>query len=174
MSPSDLHPDDLHPDDLHPEDQELLDRLGRIAATVDPVPDEVMELGRAAFELHRSDALLMALVSVGADAGAAVRDNGSATASHLVMFELGDISVELEVARRGEFARVIGVVMAGEQPYAGADPDCRVTLETSASSTTQALDEGRFAFERVPVGLARLVVDRDGEQPMRTPWFDAR
>lgn len=154
--------------DLHPDDLDLLERLGRIAAAVDPVPDEVLELGRAAFELHRADALLMTLA---ADAMAPVRDNGAATASHLVVFELGETSVELEVARRGEFSRVIGVVMAGDQPYAG---ECRVSLETSASTTTQALDEGRFAFERVPVGLARLVLDRDGEQPMRTPWFDAR
>jgi len=156
--------------DLHPDDQQLLDRLSRIAATVDPVPDEVLELGRAAFELHRTDTLLMALVT-DALAGAAVRDHGSGTTSHLVVFELDDISIELEVTRRGEFARVIGVVMAGDQPYAA---ECQVSLETSASSTSQALDEGRFAFERVPVGLARLVLDRDGEQPMRTPWFDAR
>jgi hypothetical protein len=154
--------------DLHPDDLELLERLGRIAAAVDPVPDEVLVLGRAAFELHRADTLLMTPAT---DAMAPVRDHGSATASHLVVFELGDISVELEVTRRGEFARVMGVVMAGEQPYAG---NGRVSIETSASTTTQALDEGRFAFERVPVGLARLVLDRDGEQPMRTPWFDAR
>ena len=156
-------------DGLHPDDLELLERLGRIAGVVDPVPPDVVELGRAAFELHRADTLLMSLV--GADAAAAVRDNGSATASHLLVFELGTISVEIEVARKGEFARVIGVVMAGDEPYAG---ECRVSLETSGSSTTQALDEGRFAFERVPVGLARLVLDRDGEQPMRTAWFDAR
>ncbi|MGO4597356.1 carboxypeptidase regulatory-like domain-containing protein [Terrabacter sp. 2RAF25] len=162
MSSPETHPD------LHPEDLELLDRLARIAAAVDPVPDEVLELGRAAFDLHRADTLLMSLVT---DAGAAVRDNGSATASHIVVFELGEISVELEVARRGEFARVIGVVMAGDRPYAA---ECRVSLETSASSTTQALDAGRFAFERVPVGLARLVLDRGDEQPMRTPWFDCR
>ena len=162
---------DLRSEGLHPDDQELIDRLSRIAGTVDPVPDEVLELGRAAFDLHRADALLMSLV---ADVGEPVRDNGSATASHLVVFELGDISLELEVARRGEFARVIGVVMAGEQPYAVDAPECRVSLETSASSTSQALDDGRFAFERVPVGLARLVLDRTGEQPMRTPWFDAR
>ena len=158
-------------DGLHPDDLELLERLGRIAAVVDPVPPDVVELGRAAFELHRADTLLMSLVSFGADAAAAVRDNGSATASHLLVFELGVISVEIEVARKGEFARVIGVVMAGDEPYAG---ECRVSLETSASTTTQVLDAGRFAFERVPVGLARLVLDRDGEQPMRTAWFDAR
>jgi hypothetical protein len=156
---------------LHPDDLELLERLGRIAEVVDPVPDEVLELGRVAFELHRADTLLMSLASLGGEATAAVRDNGSATASHLVVFELGEVSVEIEVARKGEFARVIGVVMAGDQPYAG---ECRVALETAASSTTQPLDEGRFAFERVPVGLVRLVLDRDGEQPMRTAWFDAR
>lgn len=165
MSTNDTH-HGLHPDDL-----ELLERLGHIAAVVDPVPPDVVELGRAAFELHRADTLLMSLVSFGADPAAAVRDNGSATASHLVVFELGAMSVEIEVARKGEFSRVIGVVMAGDEPYAG---ECRISLETSGSSTTQALDEGRFAFERVPVGLARLVIDREGEQRMRTAWFDAR
>ncbi|NUO36252.1 MAG: carboxypeptidase regulatory-like domain-containing protein [Dermatophilaceae bacterium] len=166
MTPNDSHPDldsGLHPDDL-----ELLDRLARIAAVVDPVPDDVVELGRAAFELHRADSILMTLV---ADAGAPVRDNGSVTASHILVFTLAEVSIELEVTRRGEFASVIGVVMAGDRPCAD---ECPISLETAASSTPHTLDEGRFAFERVPVGLARLVLERGGEPPMRTLWFDVR
>jgi len=157
--------------ELHPDDLELLDRLGRIAAVVDPVPDAVVELGRAAFELRHVDTALMRLMTGTLDE-AAVRDaNGSGMASHLIVFEHEGVSIELELSRRGDFANVVGVVMRAGRAYAAG---AEVLLETSASLTRVDLDDGQFTFERVPLGLARIVLERDGARVMSTPWFDAR
>ena len=157
--------------ELHPDDLALLERLARIATVVDPVPDEVVDLGRAAFELRHVDTALMRLVT-GALDEAAVRDaNGSGTASHLIVFEHEGVSIELEMSRRGDFASVVGVVMREERPYAAGS---QVLLETSASLSRLDLDDGQFTFERVPLGLARIVLEHDGARVMSTPWFDAR
>ena len=96
--------------DLHVDDAELLARLRRIADTVDPVPDDVVELGRAAFELRRADAILMTMATEalsGADLRAVAGDQGS---SRLHVFEHAGISIEVEVTARGEFARAVGIV----------------------------------------------------------------
>ena len=62
---------------------------------------------------------------------------------------------------RGDFARVVGVV----DDTAGADlSGARVTVESMSSSTTVDLEDGRFAVERVPLGLVRIVVERSGER----------
>jgi hypothetical protein len=156
--------------ELHPDDLELLERLGRIAAVVDPVPDAVVELGRAAFELRHADTALMRLVT-GEVEQAALRDANGAGASHLLIFEHDGVSIELELSRHGDFARLVGVVMTAERPY---DAGSQVLLETAASSTRLDLDDGRFTVERVPLGLARIALEHEGVRVMTTPWFDAR
>ena len=174
MSGDELHPDgghreEGHSDELHPEDLALLDRLRAVAEVVDPVPDDVVELGRAAFALHRADAVLMDMATEalsGADLRATHTDQGS---SRLHVFEHGSLSIEVEVTTRGDFARAIGVVDDRSDPELA---DCRVTLETAASSTTVDLEGGRFTVERVPLGLARLVLERGDERAMITSWFE--
>jgi len=156
-------------DDVQPDDEALLDRLRAISEVVDPVPEDVIELGKAAFALHHADAILMTIATdevSGANLRASTGDRGS---SRLHVFEHDTVSIEVEVTSRGDFARVIGVV----DDQAGADlSDSRITLETSSSSTTVDLEGGRFTFERVPLGLARLVLDRAGERAMTTTWID--
>ena len=154
--------------DLHVDDAELLARLRRIADTVDPVPDDVVELGRAAFELRRADAILMTMATEalsGADLRAVAGDHGS---SRLHVFEHAGISIEVEVTARGEFARAVGIVDASGADLSGG----HVSVETPSSSTTVDLEGGRFTVERVPLGLARVVLERSGERVMVTPWFD--
>jgi len=156
-------------DELHPADEDMLDRLRAIADLVDPVPEDVIELGKAAFALHHADAILMTMAMdelSGADVRAARGDQGS---SRLHVFEHGSVSIEVEVTSRADFARAIGVVDDREHPdLAGY----RLTLETRSSSTTVDLEGGRFTFERVPLGLARLVLEHSGERAMTTTWFD--
>ena len=155
--------------DLHVDDAQLLARLRRIADTVDPVPDHVVELGRAAFELRHADAILMTMateVLSGADLRAVPGDQGS---SRLHVFEHDAVSVEVEVIVRGEFARAIGIVDDGS----GGDlSGAHVTVETTSTSTTVDVDGGRFTVERVPLGLARILLDRSGSRLLVTPWFD--
>ena len=66
-------------DEVSAQDAALLERLGAIARVVDPVPDHVIELGKAAFGFRDPDHELMQLVSRPIDAGL-VR-SGSATAT---------------------------------------------------------------------------------------------
>lgn len=148
------------------DDLRLLERLGAIADVVDPVPEEVLALGRAVFAFRDPDAQLLALVPDGPDL-AAVR--GSATTSRLHFFEFGELSVDVEMTTRGPFMRVLGVV---------ADPggtvSRSVTLESGAASFTAEIDAGgRFGFEQVPTGLIRLTLDRPDAPRLTTKWFDA-
>ncbi len=156
-------------DELNAADDAMLDRLRAIADIVDPVPEDVIELGKAAFALHHADAILMTMATdelSGADLRAVRGDQGS---SRLHVFEHGSVSIEVEVTSRGDFARAIGVVDDREHPELA---DFQLTLETRSSSTTVDLDGGRFTFDRVPLGLARLVLEHSGERAMTTTWFD--
>jgi hypothetical protein len=154
--------------DLHVDDEQLLERLARIAAVVDPVPDEVVELGRAAFELRHTDAILMTLATE-ALSGADLRAAGDQGSSRFHVFEHDGVSIEVEVTARGEFARAVGIV----DDSSGAElSGAHVSVETTSSSTTVDLGGGRFTVERVPLGLVRIVLGRSGERLMVTPWFD--
>jgi hypothetical protein len=156
----------MNASELHPDDAALLGRLGEIADVVDPVPEEVVEAGKAAFRLYRPGVDVMALVSE--SNLAAVRDGGSGS-SRLHVFEHGSVSIDVEVTRRGDFARAVGVV-ADE---ADADlADTQVMLESPASSTTVDVEAGRFTFARIPLGVVRIVLQRLGRPVMTTPWFD--
>jgi len=155
--------------DLHPEDIALLERLGSIAEIIDPVPPDVIALGKAAFALRHADTILMTLVADDL-AEMALRAAPSARGmSRLHVFEHGPVSIELDVTQRGELARIIGVIAddSGE-----STAEAHVTLETAATSRTMEVDDDRFTFDRVPLGLARVVLARGRERIMSTPWFD--
>lgn len=155
--------------DLHPDDIELLERLGKIVEIVDPVPPDVLELGRAAFALHHADTALMRMVT-DAETPVALRStDGARGTSHLLVFEHGPVSIELDVTGRGDFGRIIGVVVdESGQATAGA----QVVLETASVTRTVDLEDERFTFDRVPLGLARIAVEKSGERIMATTWFD--
>ncbi|HET8988185.1 MAG TPA: carboxypeptidase regulatory-like domain-containing protein [Humibacillus sp.] len=153
-------------DDVNAQDAALLERLAAIAQIIDPVPDHVVELGRAAFGFRDADHELMQMVSRPVDA-ALVR-SGSAT-SHLHFFEHGDVAIDVEVTVRGDFASVVGVVTDAD---ATELEGLTVVLETADSSTSPEIVEGRFTVARVPVGLVRLVLRREGRQALSTGWFD--
>ncbi|HET6666589.1 MAG TPA: carboxypeptidase regulatory-like domain-containing protein [Intrasporangium sp.] len=155
--------------DLHPDDIELLERLGAIAELVDPVPPEVLELGRAAFALHHADTALMSMAT-DAMSAAGLRSTDSARgASQLLVFEHGGVSIELDVTVRGDFGRIIGVAI----DEAGTTAEgTSVVLETPSSTRTVDLEDERFTFERVPLGLARIALESSGERVMSTTWFE--
>lgn len=86
----------------HADDERLMSELRTLATTTDPVPDHVLELARAAFDWRTLDAELAQLVMDSADrelAGDLVR---SSTATRLLSFESGDISIEVEVERAAD------------------------------------------------------------------------
>lgn len=155
--------------DLNPDDIALLERLGAIVELVDPVPPDVVELGKTAFALHHADTALMTMVT-DAMSGAGLRATESARGtSHLLVFEHGPVSIELDVTRRGDFGRILGVVVDDSGAVAAGS---HLVLETPSSTRTVDLEDARFTFDRVPLGLARIVVEQSGERIMSTTWFD--
>ena len=155
--------------DLHPDDIELLERLGTIAELVDPVPPEVLELGRAAFALHHADTALMSMATDAMSAGGLRSTDSARGASQLLVFEHGGVSIELDVTVRGDFGRIIGVVIDEAASTAGGTS---VILETPSSTRTVDLEDERFTFERVPLGLARIALESSGDRVMSTTWFE--
>lgn len=155
--------------DLNPDDLALLERLGAVVQRLDPVPPDVVELGKAAFALHHADTALMTMVPE-AMSGAGLRATDSSRGtSHLLVFEHGPVSIELDVTCRGDFGRILGVVVDDSRTVtAGAN----LVLETPSSTRTVDLEDARFTFDRVPLGLARILLEQSGERIMSTTWFD--
>ena len=148
-------------------DIELLERLGAIAAVVDPVPDHVREMSRALFAFRDPDAELMEVVELDGDRLEAVR--GTSPTSRMHFFEFGELSIDVELTVSGEFCEVVGVVA---DP--GGSDGTSVTLDTvSASFTTVPDAEGRFDLRRVPTGMVRITLERGTRAKVATPWFDA-
>lgn len=156
-------------DEIDTQDAALLERLGAIARAVDPVPDHVVELGKAAFGFRDPDHELMQLVSRPVDAGLV---RSSSATSHLHFFEHGDVTLDLEVTVRGGLASVVGVIeVTGDAGTSGLG-GLSVTVETTDSSSAPEVLEGRFTVVRLPVGLVRIVVRRDDGPGLSTGWFD--
>jgi hypothetical protein len=148
-------------------DLELLERLGRIAAAVDPVPEHVREMSRALFALRDLDAELMMAVEVDAERLEAVR--GTSPTSRMHFFEFGELSVDVELTVSGGFYDVVGVVADPAGSASGS-----VTLDGISASFTTTLDaDGRFELRHVPVGMCRISLPRDSRPTVSTPWFDA-
>jgi hypothetical protein len=148
-------------------DIELLERLGAIAAVVDPVPDHVREMSRALFAFRDPDAELMEVVELDGDRIEAVR--GTSPTSRMHFFEFGELSIDVELTVSGQFCEVVGVVA---DP--GGSDGTSVTLDTlSASFTTVPDAEGRFDVRRVPAGMVRITLERGTRAKVATPWFDA-
>jgi hypothetical protein len=148
-------------------DNELLERLGAIAAVVDPVPDHVREMSRALFAFRDPDAELMEVVELDGDRIEAVR--GTSPTSRMHFFEFGELSIDVELTVSGQFCEVVGVVA---DP--GGSDGTSVTLDTlSASFTTVPDAEGRFDVRRVPAGMVRITLERGTRAKVATPWFDA-
>ncbi|MEO3937335.1 carboxypeptidase regulatory-like domain-containing protein [Dermatophilaceae bacterium Soc4.6] len=154
---------------VHDADAELLARLGVLLDVVDPVPDDVIASSKALFSFRDLDAQLMQVVD-GQGLESAVR---GPSASRIHFFELGDVSLDVELAIRDPFAEVLGavVLVSGEPVPAGWS----VVLETtSASYSTGVEPDGRFALSRVPLGLVRFRMECGEQAPLTTPWVDAR
>ncbi|MEP6649638.1 MAG: carboxypeptidase regulatory-like domain-containing protein [Lapillicoccus sp.] len=150
---------------LDESDIELLERLGAIANVIDPVPDHVREMSRALFSFRDPDSELMEVVAL--EDVEAVR--GTSPTSRMHFFEFGELSIDVELTMAGDFCDVVGVVA---DP--GGSQGTSVTLDTvSASFTTLPDEDGRFEVRRVPVGMARISLDRGSRAKVATPWFDA-
>lgn len=153
--------------DALPDDQELLRRLGPIARKVDPVPDLVADLARAAFSFRNLDAELAALVDDSADVLVPVR--GPDLAERLLEFAAAELRIELQLSDVGGHRSMLGQVHEVSDA-AGVT----VVAESSsglATAPTPVDAQGRFFLDALPPGSVRLHCRRSGRRPVVTPWL---
>jgi hypothetical protein len=146
------------------DDEALLERLRAIVADVDPVPELVLDTARAAFALRRLDAELAELVrdSYDSPVGAyAVRAAGL-TEVRMLSFEVGPLSVELQVTQRSGtlhlVAHVVGVELAG------------AWLETDTSVRELETDDGLLMVEGLQAGRIRFRLSTVDGHSYHTSW----
>jgi hypothetical protein len=155
-------------DALDPQDAALLAWLGGVLAAVDPEPEVLRELGRAAFSVRRVDEELAELVADSALLGGMVRS--VTPGPRLLSFAAGNLVLELQVTDmprgRAALGMLDGLLEAGPVPA-----DARVDLETADArvESTDVDEVGRFAFDQVPEGLVRLRVV-SGALDVTTAW----
>jgi hypothetical protein len=150
-------------DAMSPADEALLADLARVVAQVDPPPELVLELGRAAYSMRTLDSELADLIRDSETEALAVR--GPAAGMRLLSFEADGISVELQVAEHARGFDVMGQVDGAD------DGVLAVRLEGSNGETDAAVDElGMFRATDLPAGLLRVHVLVDGERRVTTAW----
>lgn len=157
---------------MHPVDVRMLQQLGAIVSVVDPVPAELVEMGRHLFAFRDPDAALMESAlsdGLGSSVLSAVR---SGWPSRMHFFEFGEVSLDLELSVGDAFCAVLGAVTAAT---GDAVPEgWSVVLETTSATWTSGVGaDGRFEFARAPLGMIRLHLDRADAGRATTPWLDA-
>jgi hypothetical protein len=147
-------------------DARLLGELRRAAALLDPVPDRLLEFGRASLAWRTVDAELAALLSdstVDDERLALVR---SATGVRAVTFEAGGLTIEVDVLDEGRRRTIVGQLVP---PAAAA-----IEVQTAEQRTTVEADEqGLFRAEGIPAGQMRLQVTGHpaAARPIVTSWI---
>lgn len=128
-------------------DDELMERLARSVDATDPVPDEVVASGKAAFIARNLDQELAELLYDSATDGELVLTRGDAARS--MSFATEELSVELEVDEQQ--GRIMGQLV----PPQIADVD--LELDGLVVGSTQTDDLGRFRFDTPGSGVVTLV-----------------
>jgi len=148
-------PKNVSPDDV------LADALAQVFAAIDPVPDHVSAAARAAFTWRTIDAELAELAFDSADQPLGVRGG---EVNRQLTFRSASVEIELMVTEadaRQLVGQLIPPDVAGIELVSGDD---------SAMVDSDRL--GRFTFDHLPSGPARLVVrDADGAVLVQTDWL---
>lgn len=146
----------------------LLRRLGGIVRTVDPPPDLVYELGRAAFETRLMDAELATLVEDTATATATAGVRSVASDVRLLSFEAAGTEIELQLVVGMDGMSLLGQVLRppGSRPLT-------VQLEAAGGERrrTQTNADGFFELTRIDPGLFRLRFLGLGDGQVATSWI---
>lgn len=149
---------------LGPEDEALLQRLRSVVRAVDPPPELVRELGRAAFGLRSLDAELAALVTDSAEEElVGVR---STATGRLLVFETADASIEVEVSATADGT----LLLVGQVVPGSGGQTVRLERRDGGSTSGPLGDVGTFRFADVAPGAVRLHVERTGAEPLTTSW----
>jgi hypothetical protein len=141
----------------------LLRELGRIAAVVDPVPELVYTLGRAALDLRRLDAELAELVDDSALDDAPLTGVRGSAGVRMLFYEGGDIGVELHVTRHEHRSSALGQVTGNHYSSVRVEaPDGHFTVPVD--------DLGRFDVDELPGRLFRLHLLHPDRPTVITGW----
>jgi hypothetical protein len=161
--------DDQYPVPVESDDQ-LLARLGRAVAEVDPVPDEVRQAARMAFDTRDLDAELAVLVADSARDGAdpdaifdAVRA-GEVADIRLLSFTGGGVQVDIEVNRTGGRLDLMG------QLSGASGNTCFLEYPQEPAVEVELDDIGRFMVTGTPGGPVRLRCRSAAGTPVTTSW----
>jgi hypothetical protein len=141
-------------------DDDLLELVGRALRAADPVPERVLDGGRAAWTWRTIDEELAELVFDSAAELTGVRSED--TARQLTFRSPG---MEIEVMVTDEATRRI----VGQLVPPGA---FTITLQAGDAEVTAATDRlGRFTFDPVAPGPVRIAIaDPDGVPIVTTEW----
>ena len=150
---------DLTPDGLPPEDVQLLDELGQILATSDPVPVEITAAAKAAIHVPRHDAELADLLD---GAAYATATRGPAY-DEMLTFSTPSLLIDVQLVADGG-TRMVGRLVP--------EQSASLTLEHSGGSIgARADDDGEFDIDGFPGGPIRLHLTTDDGTAVVTPWF---
>ncbi len=147
-------------------DEEVLRRLDALVTAHDPVPEGLVDRIGIALTVEALQAEVAQLHLVG-DLAASVRRDDTNIEADTITFTTEVLTVMISVHREAERVRVDGWVA----------PAGTVAVELHQSGdvvVTQSDDDGRFSFEGVERGPARLVLRRpsDPTVPIVTPQVE--
>ena len=148
------------------DDEGLLAALHEVIGHDEPVPDLSADLAKSSYGLRDADAELAVLAS---DSGLATTPSmvRSAAPSRLVVFETGDLSVEIEIERA---ARAGSWRLTGQLTPA-VPARIRVRRQQAEPAWVDADDRGRFAVDHLPAGPLSLVCVRPALPAAATEWI---
>ncbi|MGL5858633.1 MAG: hypothetical protein ACRC35_09580 [Angustibacter sp.] len=145
--------------DPTPAEEALLDRVGVVFDTLDPVPGWIDEAARVAFTMRDLDAALIPLVD--SVATTAVREHLDDGDSQWISFALDDLEIDVGSQRGRDGWRLVGQVTG---------PIEVLTVQTMSTSRQVAVDEfGRFRAD-VDAGTMCLRARTADGRTLRTQW----
>src|SRR4051812_43068987 len=137
------------------------DELRALMARLDPVPPGVGEAAKAAFTWRTVDDELAELMRDSAEDALAVRSGGG---PRTLSYESPSLAVELEVTALGDRTRRVAGQLLPPAPAAVA-----VERGDGTRVATETDELGRFTFEVLPAGPARLRVTVEAST-VALPW----
>jgi hypothetical protein len=153
------------------DDDALAEQLRAVVAEADPVPELVSESAHAAFDLRRLDAELAALVRDSADDPAAALAVRGEAEDRLLSFEVGEVTVEMQISRNADRRDILAHVSGAELADAA--------IETSGAGTDPAamirqiavpVEDGILIARGLPAGLLRLSLTTAAGALLVTSW----
>jgi hypothetical protein len=148
------------------DDEGLLAAVREVLGRGEPSPDWSAELAKSSYGLRALDAELAALTS---DSGLAEAASGvrSGTAPRLVVFDTGDLSLEIEI----EPSTPVGSWRLVGQLIPASPARIQIRQQRAEPVWVDVDDLGRFAADHLAGGSLSLMCMREGTRAAVTEWI---